>query len=95
VLGRRELSSDCHSLCIVILNIPNHRATAIRVQSLSTPDFRYRKPAQSHRRTSAAGFGLNAELHQGKVSYIQTCAPESQVRTRLAAGGGSLERTRL
>ena len=31
--------------------------------------------------TSAAGFGLNAELHQGKVSYIQTCAPESQVRT--------------
>jgi hypothetical protein len=30
---------------------------------------------------------MERELHQGKVSYIQTCAPETQVRTRLAAGG--------
>jgi hypothetical protein len=26
---------------------------------------------------------MERELHQGKVNYIQTCAPESQVRTRL------------
>jgi hypothetical protein len=33
----------------VILNIPNHSTTVIPCRSLSTPDFRYRRTAQSHR----------------------------------------------